>query len=549
MEKITLDGKLFAQMIFEGANNLRANKTIVNELNVFPVPDGDTGDNMYMTLHAGCEAISDIDDNSLDVISTTLAKGMLMGARGNSGVILSRIFAGIAEGLSHSTTADVSVLIKAFGCGVKCAYESVAKAVEGTILTVYRDACLYSAGTAKDDTTIEAYFNDFFDELKRSLERTPEILTVLAEAGVVDSGGAGLIYIFEGMVNALEGKKIEYSFDNDTKTEKIDLSNINPDSSLDFGYCTEFLLQLLNSKCSVNSFDLDSFISYLNSVGDSVVSFIDGTVVKVHVHTKTPGEVLSYAQKFGEFLTLKIENMSLQHNDSTVKNRYVAPTVKKDKEIAIVAVASGEGITQMFLDSGVDAVVEGGQCMNPSVADMIDAFEKIKAKNIIVLPNNSNVVLTATSAAEFYVKSKIYVVKSKTIGEGYAAMTAFDPEFSDVKTLISQFEEAMDDVVTGTVCKAVRDSSVGGVSVKEGEYIGFCRDDILSNNEDINLCIISLAENISKDRDVLILCYGNSKTEEEALKVQGLLEKSLVDTEIVVINGGQPVYDYLLISM
>ncbi len=549
MEKITLDGKLFAQMVLEGANNLRANKTVVNDLNVFPVPDGDTGDNMFMTLQSGCNAIKDLDDDALDVVSTTLAKGMLMGARGNSGVILSRIFAGIAEGLSHSTTADVSVLSKALGLGVKRAYESVAKAVEGTILTVYRDACLYAAGTAKEDTTMESYFNDLFDELKRSLERTPEILEVLAEAGVVDSGGAGLVFIFEGMLNALEGKKTDYTFESDTQTAAVDFSKFNEDSSLDYGYCTEFLLQLLNEKNGVENFDLDEFTAFLNSVGDSVVSFIDGTVVKAHVHTKTPGEVLSHAQKYGEFLTLKIENMTLQHNETTVKNSYVAPTMNKKKKVAVVAVAAGEGICNIFTESGVDIVVEGGQCMNPSVADLIDAFDKLNAENIIVLPNNSNVVMTADSAAELYDKAKIRVLKSKSIGQGYAAMCAFDSSCDDVDSLMEELCEAMSDVSTGTVCRAVRDSSVGGAAVKEGEFIGICGDDILSNSDDIDEALLKLSENIAVDHDVILLSYGNEISEEQAAKAQAKLEASVKNIEVVLINGAQPVYDYMIICL
>ncbi len=549
MEKITLDGKLFAKMVLEGANSLRANKTIVNDLNVFPVPDGDTGDNMFMTLQSGCSAICELDDAALDVVSTTLAKGMLLGARGNSGVILSRIFAGIAEGLSHSTTADVAVLSKALNLGVKRAYESVAKAVEGTILTVYRDACLHASGTAKEDSTIESYFNDFFDELKRSLERTPEILEVLAEAGVVDSGGAGLVYIFEGMLNALLGKKTEYTFDGGSEAPSVDFSKFNENSSLDFGYCTEFLLQLLNSKGGVDNFDLETFTAFLNSVGDSVVSFTEGTVVKAHVHTKTPSEVLSYAQQYGEFLTLKIENMTLQHNETTVKNSYVAPPMKKKKQIAVVAVAAGEGICNIFTESGVDIMVEGGQCMNPSVADLIDAFDKLYAENIIVLPNNSNVVMTADSAAELYDKAKVHVVKSKSIGQGYAAMCAYDPENNDVEALLSEFKDAMDGVSTGTVCRAVRDSSVGGAVVKEGEFIGICGDDILSNSEDIDEALLCLSDKIASSHDVILLCYGNGISEAEATEACEKLTASMKNAEIVLINGAQPVYDYMIICL
>ncbi len=549
MENITLDGRLFARMINEGALNLRKNKSIVNDLNVFPVPDGDTGDNMFMTLQSGCDAITNNEDVALGTVSDTVARGMLLGARGNSGVILSRIFAGIAEGLSDNNEADVALLSSAFLCGVKRSYEAVAVSVEGTILTVFRDACEYAASRINSKSTFNSYFNDFFKELKRSLERTPELLQALKDAGVVDSGGAGLVYIFEGMLNAYNGISTDYDFDDNFSgsQKSVNIGSFDENSTLDYGYCTEFLLQLLNSKCDAHNFDIDAFTANLKAIGDSVVSFLDGTVVKVHIHTKTPAEVFTLAQKYGEFLTVKVENMTLQHNEHTVKNSYVAPKRKNTKKVGAVAVVSGEGIRDMFIESGVDVVVEGGQCMNPAVADLIDAFEKVSADTIIVLPNNSNVILTAKAAAEIYTDAEILVLESRNVGEGYSAMSMFDSASTTPHEMLEELTEAMSGVICANVCKAVRDYEVGGACVKEGEYIGICGDDILSNSDDINSSLSHLIKNISGDSGLILLSYGNNIAEADAENTCELLQKEFTDIEIVLINGGQPVYDYLLI--
>lgn len=547
MVRYSLDGTTFAKMAIGGAKCLHSNKTIVNDLNVFPVPDGDTGDNMYMTLKSGCSEIADFESVGICDVSSFLAKGMLMGARGNSGVILSRIFAGISEGLSDMEVADVNDISKAFLCGVDRAYESVSTAVEGTILTVYREACEYAQSRISNKSTVDTYFSDYFDELKRSLERTPKLLPVLSEAGVVDSGGAGLVYITEGMINALEGGLTDYSLDDNSVTVKTDYSKFNENSTLDYGYCTEFLLQLLVSKCDVKKFDVEAFTEYLNLFGDSVVCFMEGSVLKVHVHTKTPGMVLDRAQKYGEFLTLKIENMTLQHNESNIQNRYVVPKSTKRKPFGIVTVAAGKGISDMFIEAGADVVVEGGQCMNPSVGDLIDAFKKINAENIIVLPNNSNVILTAKTACQMYQDSEIFVVESKTVGDGYAAMGMFDPGCNSVDEILENFACAMEDVKTATVCRAIRNSSVSGVDVKEGDYIGICDDEILSASVDINEAVLSLCEKLTPEKDLILLCYGESVSEDEAQVLRNLLEKKLQNIEVALVNGGQPVYDYLLI--
>ena len=317
MQAMRLNGALYAGMISSGADHLGCYRKAVNDLNVFPIPDGDTGDNMLATVYSGADAVDREEDADLATVASRSAHGMLLGARGNSGVILSRIFSGINKGFEGVVEADVDIVSKAMECGVKEAYRAVPVPVEGTILTVFSDGVRYANGRITPDSTLRSYFNDLLGEMQRSLERTPELLPVLREAGVVDSGGAGLIYIFEGMRRSLNGETVERTEEH-TETKKADLDAFGADSVLTYGYCTEFLLRLQTAKGDPDAFDLPAFIEYLNSVGNSVVAFREGTILKVHVHTMRPGDILNRCQRFGEFLTLKVENMSLQHNETTL---------------------------------------------------------------------------------------------------------------------------------------------------------------------------------------------------------------------------------------
>ncbi|MBO4420179.1 MAG: DAK2 domain-containing protein [Oscillospiraceae bacterium] len=391
-----LDAGQFASMVRSGAANLGANRQIVNDLNVFPIPDGDTGDNMYMTMDSGAAELRG-PGGSLGDTAAQAAKGMLLGARGNSGVILSRIFAGIAHGLSGVEKADLPTFSRAFSQGVEEAYRAVSVPVEGTILTVYKEAVAFASGRLNEGSSFESFFSDFLAELHSSLERTPELLAVLKEAGVVDSGGAGFIYIAEGMKNALTGGESSAPSPSAAQhsAQGPDISLFTEDSELSFGYCTEFLLRLQRSKVDLEAFDLNEILEWLNQAGDSVVCFRDGSIVKVHIHTKTPGEILNRMQRYGEFLTLKIENMTLQHQETQIQNRYTPPTRKPHKAYGIVTVASGAGIRDTFFRLGCDGVVEGGQSMNPSADDFLRAFGEINADTILVFPNNGNVILTA----------------------------------------------------------------------------------------------------------------------------------------------------------
>lgn len=544
MNTMTLDSNLYARLIRGGAANLNQNRSIVNDLNVFPIPDGDTGDNMFMTVDAGKLSESDCEQRSLSEVSAKIADGMLLGARGNSGVILSRIFAGIAKGFDGVDKADLKTVAKAFDLGIHEAYSAVSVPVEGTILTVYKDAVTYANGKLSDTSSLENYIDDLLAELEKSLDRTPDLLPVLREAGVVDSGGAGFVYIAEGMKKVLAGESIVETDEGPAKVT-TDLSKFGEDSVLEFGYCTEFLLRLQNSKVDVGHFDESVIAEYLGSVGDSVVFFRDGSIIKAHVHTMHPGEILNHCQKYGEFLTLKIENMTLQHSEANTENRY---SKKPHKAYGTVVVGSGEGIRETFLSLGADMVVEGGQCSNPSAADFVEAFRKIDADTIFVFPNNGNVILTARQAAAMYDGADIRVIESKTLGQGYAALSMLDTSADTVDEIIEGINASMEGVITGSISRANRSTEMNGVTIEDGDYIGFAGDTIYVAGKSRKDTLLALAESLRAERyDVAILVCGKDADEAETSEVYKTLSNTYKRTEIISIDGGQPVYDYLLI--
>ena len=548
MKTITMDGTLFANMIRGGAASLSAKRQLVNDLNVFPIPDGDTGDNMFMTIDSGVAALGKDEDTSLSSTASAAAKGMLLGARGNSGVILSRIFAGISQGLAGAESADVTLLGKAFETGISEAYRAVSVPVEGTILTVYKDAVQYAGSRIKRDSTFESYFDNFLKELRRSLQRTPELLDVLRQAGVVDSGGAGFIYIAEGMQNALKGEDITFHAPV-AADSPVDFSAFDENSELTFGYCTELLLRLQKSKTDIDRFDMDGFKEYLNRVGDSVVVFQEGTIVKVHIHTIKPGEILSYCQQYGEFLRTKIENMTLQHNELLLQrqHQYEPPITKPHKPYGIVSVAAGQGIKELFTSLGCDKVVDGGQSMNPSAEDLLCAFRQINADNILVYPNNSNIILTAQQAALLYQDAMVYIIPSKTIGEGYAAISQLDTDKEDVHEIIAEQKEIIAGVVTGMVSKAIRDTEQDGLVIHKDDYIGFVGSQIYHAAPDKNTALTDLAAALQTGTyDIALVICGESVTAEESQAVYDTLHQRYPRTEIFMIDGQQPIYDYIL---
>ena len=549
MKTMSLNGALYADMIRFGAANLANKKEVVNELNVFPVPDGDTGDNMSMTINAAAKS-EDIDDPiSLEKISDKVMHEMLLGARGNSGVILSRIFAGIARGLEGKIEASISEFAFAMSCGVEEAYAAVAKPVEGTILTVLRDGVDFAKKESSENTTFEEYFEFLTREMRRSVETTPELLPSLKEAGVVDSGGVGLLYIFEGMQNALNGEKVDLDFLKERKNdaEELDISLFTEDSELEFGYCTEFLLRLQNKKTNISEFSVEDFTNYLKSVGDSVVCFQDGSIIKVHVHSKNPGNILNHCQDLGEFLKLKIENMSLQHNNTVIRNSFDDFKSKPHKKYGIVTVANGRGIIDTFSELGCDVVIPGGQSMNPSTNDFLEAFNEINADIILVFPNNKNIIMAAEQAASASEKD-IRVIRTKTIGEGYAAISMLDTNIENPDELIGGLYDTISEVRTGQVSQASRNARMNNIEISSGDYIGFSNGEVFASTKNREDVLLTLAEKLGMQNfDIAILFYGNSVDETEARKLEKILKEKYNRQELYLLDGGQPVYDYILI--
>ncbi|MBO4841875.1 MAG: DAK2 domain-containing protein [Bacteroidales bacterium] len=528
----SLDGKRYLAMVCSGAAWLNAQRQLINELNVFPIPDGDTGDNMFMTLEAGCR----VTPGPLGETAAAVSQGMLTGARGNSGVILSRIFAGIAQGLSGLEEAGLPAFEQAMACGVEASYKAVANPVEGTMLTVFREGVAAAAGSDGFD----AYFDTLCSAMDRSLQHTPELLDVLRNAGVVDSGGAGLLQIVEGMRAGLHGESAALPETGaETARQPVDLSAFTEDSVLEFGYCTEFLLRLQRSKVDLEHFDESVMADWLGAHGESLVFFRDGSIIKVHVHTPTPGEILNHCQQYGEYLTVKIENMTLQHHENRMDERYRT----KGKSLGVVAVAAGKPLQEAFREMGADEVIEGGQTMNPPVQAFLDAFDRIGAENVLVLPNNSNILLTARQAAVLYGKAHVEVLPTRNLGEGYFALASIDTS-ETVEEIVAEIGEALESTVTGMVSRAIRDSQAGHT----GDYLGISDKDILCGSPERQQALLDLAGRLDTgSHDIALLLTGADVPAEEADAALEKLSAAWPRTEFTRIEGGQPVYDYILL--
>ena len=547
-----VDGKMFEGFILSGAAKLEKNVDEVNKLNVFPIPDGDTGDNMYQTILGGLEKMKAVEENSVDKKATALAEGMLFNARGNSGVILSQIFAGIAQGFKGIDVAKVEDILIAIDAGVKKAYAAVSPAVEGTILTVAREA-VENIDKSMVEATIGELSAIFLRNMYTSLENTPELLHVLKEAGVIDSGGAGLYYIADGIGDAINGAKLDVTPQRTMEIKNIDFSKFTEDSVLEFGYCTEFILRLMNAKVDVEKFDENVIIDYLKTIGDSIAAFKTGSIVKVHVHTMTPSKALEFAQQFGEFLTVKIENMTLQHNEAhddeekEVKKESVLPTVKRDRrKYASIVVSDGEGFKKLFTDLGVDIVIDGGQGKNPSINDFVKAFDEVNADNIFVFPNNSNIILAANQAKEMYNGSNVFVIGTKNVGEAYSALAMLDYSYEDPNDVYEIFVENKDASTTALICKATRDVLLNGVDVKENEYIALVDKEIVVSNVDIKDTIAEVFEK-NKEVDIVTVFYGKDVTPELKEEMSEYLNDNCGDVEVYEADGGQDTFDVIMI--
>lgn len=556
METVQLDGELFLRMLAGGAKNLRANKQTIDDLNVFPVPDGDTGSNMTRTFETGLEEAKKVQSKKISDIANNLSHGMLLGARGNSGVILSQIFKGIQLELQKYDDVNVMQLLSAYESGVQQSYRAVVTPVEGTILTVFREATEYTKKTIKAESTIEDFYKAHVLGARIALPKTKEILQALKDADVIDSGGAGYLCIAEGMFNALinpnynpSGSEVEtFDVQEENSSSDIDISAFTRDSELEFGYCTECLLRLQTKKVDVDNFDINIIINYLNEMGgESVVAFKEGDIVKLHVHTPNPGNVLNELRKYGEFLTVKVENMALQHEE-IVKSKKTSAKKTEHKILAVVAVANGDGIKQIFTDFGADIIVDGGQTGNPPASAFIEAFKQLNADKIIVLPNNSNIILTAQQAANLYTEADIHVIPTKSVQQCFTALALINPTMPDIQAMIRDVETSVQDVVSGDVAVAIRDAELCGKTIKKGNYLGMFGDTVVTVKDDK---LSALMEMISKvedidDRELFTLFYGKDVVKEEVEKAEQMISELYPDLEITVYNGGQDVYSFLI---
>lgn len=541
MEFTKIDGLVFYNMIINAANKLEEQKEYVNSLNVFPVPDGDTGTNMSMTFKSAVDEISASFDESLEYIGKKVARGALMGARGNSGVILSQIFRGISKALNGKSEADAREMALAFKEGANSAYKAVMRPTEGTILTIIRAAGDKAMDSEQQDIT--KLFKEVCDYSKEVLDRTPEMLPVLKKANVVDAGGMGLLIILKGMYEALENNIQNAKFKEVKKDKEKHAIHDLGEQEIKYGYCTEFFVKTPNP-------DVESFKSTLEKYGDSMVVVGLEDVIKVHIHTNQPGEVLSKALALGELSKVKIDNMREQHRhiltDEDAPKQQEAP-IAENKKYGIIAIAMGEGIKNIFEDLGVDYVIEGGQTMNPSTHDILDKINLLDADNIIVLPNNGNIIMAATQAAELSDKN-IIVVPTKTIPQGITAMTLFNEDSAPEDNLESM-EEGIANVKTGQVTYAVRDTEIDGKEIKEGNILGLVGKSIVDVDDDIyKVCEVLLDSMTDEDSELITVFYGEDVEEDKVEEFKKEMENKYKDIDVHFYQGKQPLY-YFIISV
>jgi len=553
MSTTTMDGKLFRDLIVNGSVKLKNNMNRINDLNVFPVPDGDTGSNMSATMSAGANAIKQLEETSIGKVAKALSRGMLMGARGNSGVILSQLFSGIAKSLVDKDEIGVEEFSYALRSGVEQAYSAVIHPVEGTMLTVSREGADEAISVYEDVEDFEQLFDLYIKELYRSLERTPDLLPILKEVGVVDSGGAGFIEIVEGMRAALLGDfyddKQEQSSD-----YKVDLTNYKHAEGEDFGYCTEFIMQIEK----MSEFSQKDFIDMISPLGNSLVVVQDENILKVHIHTQTPGDALNLAQHFGFFVNLKIENMNLQHTEVLIHqeselqdececghdhSHSIAPKIKK--KYALVAVVNGKGLKETFIEMGCDYIIDGGQTMNPSVEDFVKAVDSINADHIIIIPNNKNVLLSAETARDMIEDKDVHVLKAKTVAQGYSALTMFDAT-QEVEANIDEMTDYLEKVKTGEVTFAIRDSKNNGIDIAKDDFMGIFNGQIVTTDKVRSDVVKNLvAKMVDESSEIITVMYGKDVDKNEVNELLSFVDETF-GLEVDVINGGQDIYSYVI---
>lgn len=544
----SVNGSLLTQMILSGAHHLSNNADKIDALNVFPVPDGDTGTNMNLSMTSGVNEVKQNESDNASAVANALAKGLLMGARGNSGVILSQIFRGFAKGMGSKETLDAKDFAEAFDAGVATAYKAVMKPVEGTILTVAKDAARAAVEAAETETEIIALMEKILSEAKASLKRTPDLLPVLKEVGVVDSGGQGLVTIYEGFLAALKGEELP----EDTGIEMEELINaehhkVTQDfmdtSEIVYGYCTEFMVKFEDDKLQNNPYDEEKFRQELSEFGDSLLVVSDDEIVKVHVHSERPGDCLTLGQRFGSLINMKIENMREQHS-AIVGKKEKDNKPKQKSEYAVVTVAMGNGLKTLFESLGVTVVIEGGQTMNPSTQDIADAITSANAKKVIVLPNNKNIQMAAEQAAELS-EADVAVVPTRTIPQGISAMLVFDPEV-DLVSNQQTMESASKEVKTGQITYAVRDTQIDGITIEKDHFMGIEDGKIITSHESKQEAVkILLNKLITEDDEILTILYGEDISQEEVDEIEAFVEENFEDVEIEIHNGEQPIYSYI----
>ena len=550
----TIDAAMLKKCFLAGAANLEAKKEIINELNVFPVPDGDTGTNMTMTILSAAKEVSNIASPNFENLSKAISGGSLRGARGNSGVILSQLFRGFTKEIKSVTVIDAPVLARAFQKATETAYKAVMKPKEGTILTVAKGLSDKMNELACENGDLEEILGQVLEHGRYVLSQTPEMLPVLKEAGVVDSGGQGLIEVLSGIYDCLLGKEIDLTAAlGTTTTAKVEADTTQAD--IKYGYCTEFII---NIEKKFDNGDELNFKAYLESIGDSIVVVADDEIVKVHVHTNDPGLAIQKALTYGSLSRMKIDNMREEHKEKLIKEAQKAEAEKKaaeeaakkpaepKKKYGFISVSAGAGLSEIFEGLGVDVVIEGGQTMNPSTEDMLNAIDKVNAENVFILPNNSNIILDANQAQSIVTDKNVYVVPSKTIPQGITALINFD-ESADAEANFDNMSSEMKNVKTGQVTYAVRDTSMDGKEIKQNDIMGIGDKTILSVGKDIEETTIDmLSQLIDDDSELISVYYGEDVSSEQVDSLTAKIEETYPDLDLEVHSGGQPIYYYIV---
>lgn len=546
----TLDGRTFAEMILAGAQNLSQNASAVDALNVFPVPDGDTGTNMNLSMTSGAREVEQMDTDDIGKVGSALSKGLLMGARGNSGVILSQLFRGFSKSIETKKEINALEFAAALQAGVDMAYKAVMKPVEGTILTVAKDAAKKAMILAEKETDITALMFAVTEEAEASLNRTPELLPVLKEVGVVDSGGKGLLCVYEGFLASLKGETVPQkavlpSLDDMVSAEhhKSAQSMMNTED-IEFGFCTEVMVRLDQTK---REFDEGTFRQDLSQFGDSLLVIADESLAKVHIHAEEPGNVLNYAQHYGELIKIKIENMREQHTSIISQESKPADneTPPAKQPYGIVTVAMGEGISDLFKSIGASVVIEGGQTMNPSTEDIVDAVKSVNADTVFILPNNSNIIMAANQAASV-VDEQVFVIPAKTVPQGMSALLAFNPDQA-AEANEANMLSAIQQVKSGQVTFSVRDTHIDGKDIKKGDFMGILNGTIIGTSENqLSAAKMLLSEMIGEDDEIVTILYGEDASQEEAEQLEAFLSEKYEEIEVEIHNGKQPLYSYIV---